>query len=291
MRKEVDRVLRDEQAGFRQERSCTDQIATLRIIIEQTIEWQTSLYLTFIDFEKAFDSIDHQILWSILRHYDIPEKIIAIIQQLYKRFTCQVIHSGSLTYPFPVSTGVRQGCLLSPLLFLMVTDWVSKTSYSEPRGIKWTLQSCLEDLDFADDICQLSHRHQDSQEQASNLELNAKKVGLHLNPTKTKSMRINANSSNKTKVRGAEIEDVGEFTYLGSVISTSGGTDEDVQARKKKALQAFTILKPIWRSRAIRTATKIRIFNSNVKSVLLYGSETWRSTVASTKTIHCKNCV
>ena len=66
-------------------------------------------------------------------------------------------------------------------------------------------------------------------------------------------MRINANSSNKTKVRGAEIEDVGEFTYLGSVISTSGGTDEDVQARKKKALQAFAILKPIWRSRAIRS--------------------------------------
>ena len=98
-------------------------------------------------------------------------------------------------------------------------------------------------------------------------------------------MRINANSSNKNKVRGAEIEDVGEFTYLGSVISTSGETDQDVQARKKKALQAYAILKPIWRSRALRTATKIRIFNSNVKSVPLYGSETWRSTAASTKTI------
>ena len=78
----MDRVLRDEQTGFRQERSCTDQIATFRIIIEQTIEWQTSLYLTFIEFEKAFDSINHQILWSILRQYGIPEKIIAIIQQL-----------------------------------------------------------------------------------------------------------------------------------------------------------------------------------------------------------------
>ena len=96
----------------------------------------------------------------------------------------------------------------------MVINWVSKTSYGEPRGIKWTLQSCLEDLDFAYDIYQLSHRHQNSQEQASNLELNAKKVGLYINPTKTKSMRINANSSNKTKVRGAEIEDVGEYTYL-----------------------------------------------------------------------------
>ena len=143
MKTEVDKVLRDEQAGFRQERSCTDQIATLRIIIEQTIEWQTSLYLTFIDFEKAFDSIDHHVLWNILRHYGIPEKVVSIIRQLYQGFTCQVIHAGNLTDPFPVTTGVRQGCLLSPLLFLMVIDWISKTSYNQPLGIQWTLQSCL----------------------------------------------------------------------------------------------------------------------------------------------------
>jgi hypothetical protein len=76
---EVDKTLRDEQAGFRQERSCVDQIATLRIIVEQTIEWQTSLCINFIDFEKAFDSIDNQVLWKILKHYGIPQKIISII--------------------------------------------------------------------------------------------------------------------------------------------------------------------------------------------------------------------
>ena len=98
-------------------------------------------------------------------------------------------------------------------------------------------------------------------------------------------MRINANNANKTKIRGAELEDVTQFTYLGSVISTTGGTDEDIQARKRKAQQAFAILKPIWRNKSLRTATKIRIFNSNVKSVLLYGSETWRITAASMKVI------
>ncbi len=98
-------------------------------------------------------------------------------------------------------------------------------------------------------------------------------------------MRINANNQSKTKIRGSEIDDVVQFTYLGSVISTTGGTDEEILARKKKAQQAFAILKPIWRSKVLRTSTKIRIFNSNVKSVLLYGSETWRSTVASTKVV------
>ena len=58
MKDEVDNELRDHQAGFRKERSCTDQIATLRIIIEQSIEWNSSLYVCFIDYEKAFDSLE-----------------------------------------------------------------------------------------------------------------------------------------------------------------------------------------------------------------------------------------
>ena len=133
MKKEVDKKMRDEQAGFRQERSCVDQIATLRIIIEQTIEWQTSLYLNFVDFQKAFDSADHQVLWGILAHYGIPRKVISIIQKLYEGFTCQVIHGGTMTEPFPVTTGVRQGCLLSPLLFLLVIDWGQQNSVQQPN--------------------------------------------------------------------------------------------------------------------------------------------------------------
>ena len=84
--------------------------------------------MNFIDFEKAFDSIDHQVVWEILKHYGIPQKIISIIQQLYDGFSCQVIHDGNLTNPFTVTTGVKQACILPPLLFLMVIDWVSKTA-------------------------------------------------------------------------------------------------------------------------------------------------------------------
>ena len=285
MKTVVDGQMRDEQAGFRQERSCVDQIATLRIIIEQTIEWQSSLYLNFVDFQKAFDSIDHQVLWNILGHYGIPPKIIAMIKLLYNGFSCQVVHSGALTDPFPVTTGVRQGCVLSPLLFLLVIDWIGKTSYSEPHGIRWTMTSRLEDLEFADDICTLSHRLQDSEHQANQLEETSKRTGLYINSDKTKAMRLNTNQTSSIIINGKEIENVDKFTYLGSIISTTGGTDEDVYARKTKALQAFSILKPVWKSRTLRTSTKIRIFNSNVKSVLLYGCETWRETVSTIKSL------
>ena len=90
-------------------------------------------------------------------------------------------------------------------------------------------------------------------------------------------IRSPANSGNITCV-GEVLEQVSAFTYLGSLITTSGGTEEDVEARCRKAQVAFSILRPIWRSKFTSLWTKIRIFNSNMKSVLLYGSETWRLT-------------
>jgi len=79
-------------------------------------------------------------------------------------------------------------------------------------------------------------------------------------------------------IEGSVVEDVDEFVYLGNKVSKTGGTDEDVTARIKEAQQAFAILRPVWKLTAISTRTKLRIFNSNVKAVLLYGAETWKVT-------------
>ncbi|RUS81469.1 hypothetical protein EGW08_010767 [Elysia chlorotica] len=140
-------------------------IATLRIIIEQSLEWQAPLYSILVDFQKAFDSVDREVIWRLMHHYGFPPKFINIIRQLYENATCQVIHNGKLTEPFTVQTGVRQGCILSPTIFLMVIDWVMRQSTTGKRtGIQWTLTKQLEDLDFADDIALLSHKYQDAQE-------------------------------------------------------------------------------------------------------------------------------
>ena len=72
----VDPKLRDNQAGFRKNRSCVDQITTLRLIVEQSLEWNSSFYINLIDYEKAFDSVDRDMLWKIMRQYGIPEKIV-----------------------------------------------------------------------------------------------------------------------------------------------------------------------------------------------------------------------
>ncbi|VDP31602.1 unnamed protein product, partial [Schistosoma margrebowiei] len=69
--------------------SCTDQIATLRIIVEQSIELNSSLYINFIDYEKTFDSVDRRTLWTLLRHYGVPEKIVNIIRNSYDGLQCK----------------------------------------------------------------------------------------------------------------------------------------------------------------------------------------------------------
>ena len=132
--------------------SWTNQIVTLRIIIEQSIEWNSLVYINFTDFEKAFDSLDHETMWKLMRYYGILEKLISIIKITYKGMNCRVLHEGKTTNQFEVKTGMKQGCILSLFLFLMVIDWTMRASAEQ-----WILWEQLDDLDFADDRTLPSH--------------------------------------------------------------------------------------------------------------------------------------
>nr|KAG5693732.1 hypothetical protein BaRGS_002115 [Batillaria attramentaria] len=278
MREAVDPTLRDQQAGFRRNRSCADQIASLRIIVEQSLEWNSPLYINFIDYEKAFDSVDREALWKLLRHYGVPGKIISLIQCTYQDMSCRIAHAGQLSESFEVKTGVRQGCLLSPFLFLLVIDWIMKTTTAgRKNGIQWTLWTQLDDLDFADDLALLSHSHSQMQDKTTCLEATSAGAGLKINRKKTELMRINATANTPVTVGGEPIREVESFVYLGSVVDGQGGTGRDVTAGVGKAGAAMVMLKNVWASKVVSIRTKLRIFGSNVGSVLLCGCEAWRT--------------
>jgi hypothetical protein len=118
----VERCLRKEQAGFRKHRSYVDLINTLRIILEQSVEWKVILYMTFIDSDKAFDSVKREEMWLTLQEYDIPSTITQIIHILYDGFKCKISHERRLSEFIQVRNGVRQGRILSPTLFLLILD-------------------------------------------------------------------------------------------------------------------------------------------------------------------------
>ena len=276
----VDPKLRDNQAGFRRNRSCTDQIATLRIILEQSLEWRTPLYVNFIDYEKAFDSVDRNSLWKLMRHYGVPGKIVSLIRKSYEGMSCRVVHGQHLTERFQVRTGVRQGCLLSPFLFLLAIDWIMKETTSLGRnGIRWMLMGSrtqLNDLDFADDLALLSSTRQQMQAKTDAMAEKSAQVGLKINRGKSKVLRVNNQSQEPINVYEEPIEEVDIFIYLGSVVDKTGGADADIKARKGKARSAFKKMKNVWSSATLSTRLKVRVFNSTIKPVLLYGSETWR---------------
>ena len=102
----------------------------------------------------------------------------------------------------------------------------------------------------------------------------AEKVGLKVNTSKTKILTVNGKNTNIT-INQTLVEEVEKFTYLGSVVTPDGGAFKDVETRITKANYTFRTLINIWRSTTISTKTKLKIFNSNIKSVLLYGAETW----------------
>ena len=275
----LNQSLRQEQAGFRPGRSCSEHIFTMRQIFEQSQEWNTTIYANFIDFQKAFDSIHRESLWSILLHYGIPSKLVDVIKMLYRDSSAKVLCDGTLTNTFQVKSGVKQGCVLSPFLFSIAIDWIMKnTIKEEKRGIQWTLTERLEDLDFADDIVLLAQRHIDMQRKTTDFANNAKQIGLEINKSKTKHIRMNALSTEAIQLDDDLIEEVNEFTYLGSKLTIDGSCDIEVQTRISKASQAFGMLRNIWKARNISLKTKLRLFKSNVMTTLLYGAESWKMT-------------
>lgn len=203
----------------------------------------------------------------------------SVIRALYEEFKCRVVHNNSLTEAFDVQTGVRQGCILSPILFSLAIDWLMcNVTQDQRQGIKWTFTSILEDLDYADDIVLLSSRFLDIQQKTSSLADYASMIGLKVNTKKTKAMRCNAPVETPITLNGKQLEEVNDFSYLRSKMSSDGDCEKEIDVRISKANQAFAMLRNIWKSKTYSLKTKLKIYRSNVLSVLLYGSECWKST-------------
>lgn len=122
----------------------------------------------------------------------------------------------------------------------------------------------------------MSSKRDHLQEKTDRLSKYAKQTGLNINTTKTQVMCINTTNPTPITINGVPLEFAEDFTYLGSLISKDNGAKKDIQARLSKARGAFARLQPIWKSRQYHLRTKIQLYNSCVKSVLMYGSECWR---------------
>ena len=192
-----------------------------------------------------------------------------------------------LTCAFQIKTEVRQGCLLSPFIFLLAIEWALMTSTAQGRnGIQWTPWTQLEDLDCAYDLALLSYTQRQMQEKNSTIAYNSVRLGLKIHSGKSKVLKNNA-AVNTTPItlKGDELEEVTNFSCLGNIVEKQGGggADTDVKMRFGRARAAFLQMKNIWASPNLTMNINIGIFNTTVKHVLLYGASTWRTTATTLK--------
>jgi hypothetical protein len=276
VQKRREQAAREEQAGFRPGRGCCDQIFTLRQLMEERIRCGKPLIVVFIDFAAAFDSVHRPSLWKALAAEGIPVKLIRLLQQVYNGSTSCVRIKNELTNEFPVISGVRQGCVLSPLLFNVVVDAIMRKVFEGRQGVKFGQDQFITDLMYADDSAIFAENETEATQILHDIKTIAHPFGLKINTDKTKVLSSDG-SPVIVQLDGVQLEQVNEFKYLGSIIQEQKiASTNDIQTRIGLAATAFgTLTWCLWKKRNISIATKMRIYQSLVLSVLLYGAESW----------------
>ena len=288
----IDKHLRPNQNGFRPGRRTTSHILALRRLIEGVKSRNRKAVILYIDFRKAFDSINRRKMEKILKAYDIPPNLLKCIMKMYENTRAKVISPDGETDFFQILTGVLQGDTLAPYLFVIVLDYVMRNIFDgkeEEFGFKLHRRRstrvkavAITDLDFADDLAITTEDIEQAQRILLRLEEEAEKVGLVCNADKTKFQSFNQEGQISMKTKDGEaIKEVSNFKYLGAWTESTG---KDVKVRKALAWSACHNLSKVWKSN-LALKIKIRLFIATVESVLLYGSETWTMTKSLTKSI------
>ena len=148
----VNHELPDVQAGFRKGRGTRDQIANVWWIIEKAREFQRNIYFCFIDYAKAFDYVDHNKLWTILKEMGIPDYLTCLLRNMYAGQEATVRTEHGTTDWFQIGKGVRQSCMLSPCLFNLYAEYIMRNAGLEEAqaGIKIPGRN-INNLRYADD--------------------------------------------------------------------------------------------------------------------------------------------
>ena len=143
----------DVQACFRKGRGTRDQIANICWIIKKAREFQKNIYFCFIDYAKAFDCVDHNKLWEILKEMGIPNHLTCLLRNLYAGQDATIRTGHETTDLFQTRKGVRQGCILSSCLFNLYAEYIMRnTALDEAQaGIKIAGRN-INNLQYADDV-------------------------------------------------------------------------------------------------------------------------------------------
>ncbi|RJG15198.1 hypothetical protein D4A39_16670, partial [Alcanivorax profundi] len=254
------------------------------------------LYLAFIDLTKAFDLVSRSGLFALLHKIGCPPKLRKMVESFHDNMSGTVQYDGESSDPFPIKSGVKQGCVLAPTLFGIFFSLLLRYAFSESEdGIFLHTRSdgnlfnlarlrartkvrkvLIREMLFADDAALTAHTEAALQRLITLFAEACTEFGLTISLKKTNIMGQDVSTPPTIIIGDHTLEVVDKFSYLGSTISSNLSLDAELNVRIGKAASAMARLaKRVWDNPMLTLNTKMKVYQACVLSTLLYGSEAW----------------
>ena len=284
IRDKTENVISEVQGGFRRGRGCTDQTFVVRQIGEKYAAKGKDVYFAFLDLEKAYDRVDREAMWKVLRIYGVGGRLLRAVESMYAGSKACVRVGSEMSEWFQVRVGLRQGCVMSPWLFNLYIDGVVREVNARVlgRGLKlidrnendWEMNQLL----FADDTVVVADSEEKLCRLVSEFGRVCKRRKLRVNVGKSKVMRCTKNEGSarlNVMIDGEALEEVDQFKYLGSVIAANGGVEADVSHRVSEGCKVLGAVNGVIKNRGLGMNVKRVLYEKVIVPTVTYGSELW----------------
>ena len=246
--------------------------------MERAIEVQQDLYLCFIDYSKAFDKVKHSEIIKLLENLNVDGKDLRIVRNMYWKQTAAMRVNNTIGRFQKIEMGVRQGCVMSPDLFSLYTEYIMRNIEDMP-GIK--VGGCnINNLRYADDTVLIAGSEQELQALLDKVVKESENKGLSLNKKKTEIMVVSKYIANTPPrcniiINDTKLAQVEKVKYLGTLLTSEGRCLSEIRSRTAQAKSAFQKMRTILCNRRLSMQTRIRVLRCYIEPILFYGCEAW----------------
>lgn len=265
------------QFGFVNAVGTREALFSVQVLFQKCRDVSCDVFACLIDYKKAFDRVRHDQMIDVLKKTGMDGKDLRIIANLYWNQSAVLRVDGEHTEQVKILRGVRQGCVISPLIFNLYSEHIFKEALKEiEEGISINGLR-LNNLRYADDTIVFADTLEGLQKLMDKITETSKQYGLDINTGKTKFMIISKKDIKGANlyINQARIERVSQYNYLGTIINELWDNSQEIRCRIGKAKSTFLSMRQVFKSHSLSLEMKKRLLKCYVYSVLLYGVETW----------------